>query len=239
MLRRVGEAGAALAELGVPGRTSCGTSSISPARRLPLLGRRRRAAPRSASSRPSAPSNSLRISISSSLRKARSRMLRIASAWTSVSSKRAHHHRLRLVLLADDADHLVEVEIGDQIAAEHFQPLGRSRRAGSCERRTSTSWRWSSHSLQHLASATARSAPCPRDSTFMLSGKRAFELGQLEQRFHHQRRDRPCGSSARARRGCPRRSRRARRRAAAACGRSSSSAIFSISRPSAPDREFR
>jgi hypothetical protein len=25
-----------------------------------------------------------------------------------------HQHRLRLVLLADDADHLVEVEIGDE-----------------------------------------------------------------------------------------------------------------------------
>ena len=63
----------------------------------------------------------------------------------------------------------------------------------------------------------------------MLSGKRRLQLGQLEQRFHQQRRDRRCGSSAPGRRGCPRRSRRARRRAAAACAAISSSAIFSIS----------
>ncbi len=31
--------------------------------------------------------------------------------------------RLRLILGADDLDHLVEVQIGDQIAAEHFQPM--------------------------------------------------------------------------------------------------------------------
>ncbi len=30
---------------------------------------------------------------------------------------------LRLVLLADDANHLVQVEIGDEIAFQHFQPV--------------------------------------------------------------------------------------------------------------------
>ena len=30
---------------------------------------------------------------------------------------------LRLVLLPDDADHLVQVQIGDQVAAQHFQPV--------------------------------------------------------------------------------------------------------------------
>ena len=34
-----------------------------------------------------------------------------------------HQHRLRLVLAADDLDDLVEVEIGDQIAAEHLEPM--------------------------------------------------------------------------------------------------------------------
>ena len=34
-----------------------------------------------------------------------------------------HHHGLRLILVADDADHLVEIEIGDQEAVEHFEPV--------------------------------------------------------------------------------------------------------------------
>ena len=34
-----------------------------------------------------------------------------------------HQDGLRLVLVADDLDDLVEVEIGDQIAAEHFEPM--------------------------------------------------------------------------------------------------------------------
>ena len=33
-----------------------------------------------------------------------------------------HHHLLGLVILADDADHLVDVEVGDQVAAKDFQP---------------------------------------------------------------------------------------------------------------------
>ena len=34
-----------------------------------------------------------------------------------------HQHGLRLVLIADDADHLIEVEIGDQQAVQHFEPV--------------------------------------------------------------------------------------------------------------------
>ncbi len=34
-----------------------------------------------------------------------------------------HQHGLRLVLASDDADHLVEVEIGDQEAFQDFQPM--------------------------------------------------------------------------------------------------------------------
>ena len=37
--------------------------------------------------------------------------------------ERLHQHGLGLVLAADDLDHLVEVEIGDEIAAEHFEPM--------------------------------------------------------------------------------------------------------------------
>ena len=34
-----------------------------------------------------------------------------------------HHHRLRVVLLADDADHLVEIEVGDAEALEDLEAL--------------------------------------------------------------------------------------------------------------------
>src|SRR3546814_5227483 len=34
-----------------------------------------------------------------------------------------HHLRLRIVLLADDADHLVEVEVGDEVAIEHLEAM--------------------------------------------------------------------------------------------------------------------
>jgi len=37
--------------------------------------------------------------------------------------ERLDQGRLRLVLGADDLDHLVDVEIGDQIAAEHLEPV--------------------------------------------------------------------------------------------------------------------
>ena len=40
-----------------------------------------------------------------------------------------HQHGLRLVLLADDLDDLVEIEIGDEIAAQHFEPVLDLRRA--------------------------------------------------------------------------------------------------------------
>jgi hypothetical protein len=112
---------------------------------------------------------SLRISISSSLRSERRRMLRIASACTSVSEA-GHQHLLRLVLLADDADHLVDVEIGDQIAAEDLQ--SRSISASRCSRAAHQHLAamvepFAQHLLQRQTFGTL-----PRDSTFMLSGMR-------------------------------------------------------------------
>jgi hypothetical protein len=47
---------------------------------------------------------------------------RIASACRSDRPKVRHQHRLGLVLAADDADHLVDVQVGDQQAVEHVQP---------------------------------------------------------------------------------------------------------------------
>ena len=140
-----------------------------------------------------------------------------------------HHHLLRLVLLADDADHLVEVEIGDQVAAEDFQPLLDLGRAGCFERRTSTSLRWSSHSCS-TSFSDSTFGTLPARQHVHVEREAGLELGQLEQRFHQQRRDRRCGSSA---------SRTTRTSSALSSRTSSSSgslraisssAIFSISR---------
>ena len=46
----------------------------------------------------------------------------MASAWMSVRSKVSISRGLGLLLVADDADHLVEVEVGDDAAVEDLQP---------------------------------------------------------------------------------------------------------------------
>ena len=84
----------------------------------------------------------------------------------SVSSKRAHQLGLRLVLLADDADHLVEVEVGDEVAVEDLEPpLDRGEPVPRAADQT-TSRRWSSQARsasreaedhRHLAARRARS----------------------------------------------------------------------------------
>ena len=171
---------------------------------------------------------SLRISISSSLRRLRRRMLRMASACISVSVNALDQRRLGLVLVADDADHLVEVEDRRSDSRRGFRAGARSLpgggwsgapapRGGGRARRCSTS-------LRPITRGRAVAS-----STFMLSGKRRFQLGQPEQRLHQHFGLDAAASSAPARGGCPRRSRRARRRAAAASCRSISSAICSIS----------
>ena len=149
-----------------------------------------------------------------------------------------HQDGLRLVLVADDADHLVEVEIGDQVAVEHLQPLARSRRAGA----------WRGGPAPRGGAPAIRAAPrrgpspcgtTPLDSTFMLSGMR---LSRSVRRNSDSiisagvdraalRLDDDADVLGRTRRGC-------RRPAAAswppAARRSSRSAA-----PSAPDRESR
>ena len=158
---------------------------------------------------------SVRISISSSLRKERSRMLRIASACTSVSLKRLHQHGLRLVLGADDLDHLVEVEIGDQIAFQHFQPLLDLLQAvlGAAPQHDAPM-------VEPLPQAPRRApspaAPAALQQHVHVERDAAFQLGQPEQLLHQQLRIDIAATSARARCGCPRRIRRAHRRAAAA-----------------------
>ncbi len=50
-------------------------------------------------------------------------MLRIASACTSDSLNRFISTGFGSSSVADDADHLVEVEVGDEVAFEHLEPV--------------------------------------------------------------------------------------------------------------------
>ena len=95
-----------------------------------------------------------------------------------------HQHGLGLVLVADDLDDLVEVQIGDEIAAEHFEPMLDLLEA---EIRAPQ---------QHLAAMREplgerlgeadhpRNAPLHQD--VHVERDAAFELGELEQRLHQQ-----------------------------------------------------
>src|SRR5262249_26588620 len=67
--------------------------------------------------------SSFLISISSSLRRLRSRMLRNGVGLHVGELEGLHQDGLRLVPATDDLDHLVEVEVGDEIAAEHLKPV--------------------------------------------------------------------------------------------------------------------
>ena len=96
-----------------------------------------------------------------------------------------HQDGLRLVLGADDLDDLVEVQIGDQIAAEHFEPVLDLLRGGWFERRSSTSRRWSSHSRSASARPTTFGMR-PFTSTFMLSGMRLSSSVSLNSDLHQQ-----------------------------------------------------
>ena len=98
--------------------------------------------------------------------------------------ERLHQDGLRLVLGADDLDDLVEVEIGDQVAAEHFEAvldlLQAVLRAAQ----------------QHVAAMVEPfaqrfgKAEHLRDAAFHqhvhVERNAAFQLGELEQRLHQQ-----------------------------------------------------
>ena len=45
----------------------------------------------------------------------------MASAWIVGEAEARHQHRLGVVLGADDPDHLVDVEVGDQVAVEDVE----------------------------------------------------------------------------------------------------------------------
>ena len=147
--------------------------------------------------------------------------------------ERLHQRRLRLVLLADDFDDLVDVEIDDEIAVEHLEPMVD---LGEAEFRAADQ-----HLLamvepfaQDLAQAQhVRHLPAAQHVHVERNAR--LELGQLEQRLHQQRSDRRCGSSARARAAPPRSTRRARRRAAAASSAAAARRCGRPAGPSAPD----
>ena len=97
-----------------------------------------------------------------------------------------HQHRLRLVLVADDLDDLVEVEIGDEIAAEHFEPvLDLAEPVARAPQ-------------QHLAPVVEPFAQRLGEADDLgdaaahqhvhVERDAAFELGELEQALHQQRR---------------------------------------------------
>ena len=140
----------------------------------------------------------------------------------------AHQLRLRLVLVADDADDLVDVEIGDQEAAEDFQPpldLAEPMARAADQHVLAVVQPF----LQHVAQRQDVGHPALRQHVHVERNAR-LEIGQPEQRFHQQVRDRPCGSSARARGGCPRPNSSRTSSSSGSLRARSSSAIFSISR---------
>ena len=129
-----------------------------------------------------------------------------------------HQDGLRLVLLADDLDHLVEVEIGDEIAAEHFEPVldllradggcaAAARRGGGRAIRVSTSARPMTFGMR------------PFTSTFMLSGMRLSSSVSLNSALHQQRRIDRARARLEHEAHVLGRTRRACRRAAAASSR--------------------
>ena len=95
-----------------------------------------------------------------------------------------HHDLLGLVLLADDADHLVDVEVGDQIAAEDFEALldlAEPMLRAADQHVLAVLQPFGEHALQreHVRHLAAR-------QHVHVERKARLELGQLEERFHQQ-----------------------------------------------------
>ena len=112
-------------------------------------------------------------------------MLRIASACILVEAEGLHQLGLGLILGADDPDHLVEIEIDGEIAFQHLQPrrdLFQAVLGAPLQHLAAVI----EEGLQRLASGSSRRGTSPRSSTFMLSGKRDFQVGLAEQLLHQQ-----------------------------------------------------
>ena len=98
--------------------------------------------------------------------------------------ERLDQGRLRLVLGADDLDHLVDVEVGDQIAAEHLEPVLDLLLAvvGAAQQHVAQMVEPLSQAFgeaEHLGDAAL-------DQHVEVQRNPAFQLGQPEQRFHQQ-----------------------------------------------------
>src|SRR5262249_2994720 len=95
-----------------------------------------------------------------------------------------HQDGLWLVLLTDNLDYLVEVEIGDEITAEHFQAVFNFRQTmpGAAQ--------------QHLPPVIEPFAQCFGKAEHLWNAafhqhihvewNTSFELGELEKRLHHE-----------------------------------------------------
>ena len=208
-----------------------------PADRLPLLRRCEASSASICFFSAESPSYSLRIS--NLLKLAQGAQAHVEDRFGLVVGQRqaGHHDLLGLVLLADDADHLIDVEIGDQIAAEDFEPLldlaepvpGAADQHVLAVLQPSCKHALQRQDVRHLAAR----------QHVHVERKAGFELGQLEQRFHQQAGIDRAALRRQARRGYLRRSRRARLRAAAACGRAAARRSSRSAAPSAPDRGSR
>ena len=100
--------------------------------------------------------------------------------------ERLHQHRLRLILGADDLDDLVEVEIGDEIAAQDFEPMldliepvARAPQQHLAPVRQPFAQRFGK--ADDFGDAAAH-------QHVHVERHAAFELGELEQALHQQRR---------------------------------------------------
>ena len=180
--------GAALAELGL-GPKVFFTSRICAGIVFHCAGSEASSASISAFSAVSA-SYSRASSISSSLRRRAQAGVEDGVGLDFGELEAGHQGGLRLVLLADDADHLVEVEIDDEQAAQDLQAavdLAEAVAGAALQHHAAVVDPFP----QRLGEADHTSARRPPTRTFMLSGMRALQLGQPEQRFHqHGRIDR-------------------------------------------------
>ncbi len=201
--------------------------------RRSLASKRGRAAASSAASA----SSSLRISISSSRRSARSRMLRIASACTSVRSQRAI-----ISALGSSSSRMMRITssrltIDDDLAA---QDLHAARDRGEAV---------PAAPLQHDAAMVEKGLQrllqvhhprhAERVEHIEVERHAHFELGQRGTAAPSAPRHRRCGSSARGRAARPRSIRRGRRRAAAAFSLRAAPRSSRSAGPSAPDTASR
>ena len=98
--------------------------------------------------------------------------------------ERLHQLRLRLILVRMILNHLVDVEIRDQVTAEHFEPMLdlRLAMAGAAQQHVSEMIEPFAQRLgeaEHLGNAALH-------QHVEVQRNLALELGELEQRFHHQ-----------------------------------------------------